>query len=144
MIRQATRYDKPEIIETMKLFRRESNIQQYQGLDNVDYWNRLLDHILAGAGVIFIEEGKGLLMALITPTVWCDKTFYMQELAWYVKPEHRNTPLGYKLLKQYVKYGQELKKQGRIVMFCMAKMVTSPDIKYDRFGFSKLDENWIQ
>ena len=144
MIRQATRYDKPEIIETMKLFRRESNIKQYQGLDNVDYWNRLLDHILAGAGVIFIEEGKGLLMALIAPTVWCDKTFYMQELAWYVKPEHRNTPLGYKLLKQYVKYGQELKEQGRITMFCMAKMVTSPDIKYDRFGFSKLDENWIQ
>lgn len=144
MIRQATRYDKPEIIETMKLFRRESNIKQYQGLDNVDYWNRLLDHILTGAGVIFIEEGKGLLMALITPTVWCDKTFYMQELAWYVKPEHRNTPLGYKLLKQYVKYGQELKEQGRIAMFCMAKMVTSPDIKYDRFGFSKLDENWIQ
>lgn len=144
MIRQATRYDKPEIIETMKLFRRESNIEQYQGLDNEPYWNRLLDHILAGSGVVFIEEGKGLLMALITHTAWCDKTFYMQELAWYVKPEHRNTPLGYKLLKHYVQYGKQLKEQGRIVMFCIAKMVTSPDIKYDRFGFSKLDENWIQ
>jgi len=144
MIRTATKYDKTEIIEMMKLFRKESDIKQYQGLDNEPYWNRLLDHILAGAGVIYIEEGKGLLMALITHTAWCDKTYYMQELAWYVKPEFRNTPLGFKLLKKYVEFGNELKEQGRIVMFCMAKMITSPDIKYDRFGFSKLDENWIQ
>ena len=54
MIRTATKYDKAEIIETMKLFRKESNIKQYQDLDNEPYWNRLLDHILAGAGVVFI------------------------------------------------------------------------------------------
>jgi hypothetical protein len=29
-------------------------------------------------------------------------------------------------------------------MFAIAKMVTSPDIKYGKFGFNKLDENWIQ
>ena len=29
-------------------------------------------------------------------------------------------------------------------MFAIAKMVTSPDIKYEKFGFKKLDENWIQ
>lgn len=144
MIRQATRYDKPELIEMMKAFRLESKIEQYKTLDNEPYWNRLLDAMLAGAGVVFIEEGKGLLMALITHTPFCDKTFFMQELAWYVKPEFRHTTVGYRLLKQYVKYGQELKEQGRIIMFCMGKMVTSPDIKYDKFGFSKLDENWIQ
>lgn len=144
MIRQATKQDKPQIIELMKLFRAESNIKQYQGLDNEPYWNRLLDTILAGAGIIFIEDNVGLIMALITPTVWCDKTLYMQELAWYVKPEQRNTTVGYRLLKKYVDYGNELKAQGRIAMFAIAKMVTSPDIKYGKFGFTKLDENWIQ
>lgn len=144
MIRQATRQDKAQIIELMKLFRAESNIKQYQDLDNEPYWNRLLDTILAGAGIIFIEDGVGLIMALITPTVWCDKTLYMQELAWYVKPESRNTTVGYRLLKKYVDYGNELKAQGRIAMFAIAKMVTSPDIKYGKFGFTKLDENWIQ
>lgn len=144
MIRQATKYDKTEIIALMKLFRAESKIEQYKGLDNESYWNRLLDTILAGAGVIYIEEGKGLIMGLICPTIWCDKTFYMQELAWYVKPEFRHTTIGYKLLKKYVEHGQKLKEEGRIAMFCIAKMVTSPDIKYDRFGFSKLDENWMQ
>jgi N-acetylglutamate synthase-like GNAT family acetyltransferase len=144
MIRQATRQDKPQIIEMMKLFRAEADIVQYRNLDNEPYWNRLLDTILAGAGIIFIEDNVGLIMALITPTVWCDKTLYMQELAWYVVPDKRNTSVGYRLLKKYVDYGNQLKQEGRIAMFAIAKMVTSPDVKYGKFGFSKLDENWIQ
>jgi N-acetylglutamate synthase-like GNAT family acetyltransferase len=144
MIRKATRQDKAQIIEMMKLFRAESNIKQYQGLDNEPYWNRMLDTILAGAGVVFIEDEVGLIMAIITPTIWCDKTLYMQELAWYVKPEQRNTSIGYRLLKKYIEYGNELKSEGRIAMFAIAKMITSPDIKYGKFGFTKLDENWIQ
>ena len=143
-MRQATRHDKTAIIELMQEFRKEAAITEYANLDNEPYWQRLLDNILAGAGVIFFEEGKGLLMALITHTVWCDKTLYMQELAWYVKPEYRRTTLGYKLLKQYVDYGKELKESGRIKFFCIAKLPSSPDIKYDRFGFRKLDDNWMQ
>ncbi|CAB4121431.1 GNAT domain containing protein [uncultured Caudovirales phage] len=144
MIRQATKHDKPQIIELMKLFRAESNIKQYQGLDNEPYWNRLLDTILAGAGIIYIEDGVGLIMGLISPTIWCDKTLYMQELAWYVTPQKRNTSVGYRLLKKYIEYGNELKSQGRIKMFAIAKMISSPDVKYQKFGFTKLDENWIQ
>jgi N-acetylglutamate synthase-like GNAT family acetyltransferase len=144
MIRQATKQDKKQIIELMQLFRAESGIKQYKNLDNEIYWNKLLDTILAGAGIIFIEDGVGLIMAIITPTIWCDKTLYMQELAWYVKPEQRNTSIGYRLLKKYVEYGNKLKNEGRISMFAIAKMVTSPDIKYGKFGFTKLDENWIQ
>jgi N-acetylglutamate synthase-like GNAT family acetyltransferase len=144
MIRKATRQDKQQIIEIMKLFRAESNINQYQNIDNEIYWNKLLDTILSGAGIIFIEDGVGLIMAIITPTIWCDKTLQMQELAWYVIPEKRNTSIGYRLLKKYVDYGNELKAQGRISLFAIAKMVTSPDIKYGKFGFTKLDENWIQ
>lgn len=144
MIRQATKYDKTQIIEMMKLFRAESHIEQYRDLDNVDYWNRLLDNILAGQGIIYIEDGIGLIMGVVIPTIWCDKTLVLNELAWYVKPEHRNTTVGYRLLKAYVDYGKQLKESGRIKMFTIAKMVTSPDLKYGRFGFSKLDEIWIQ
>jgi len=144
MIRQATRQDKQQIIKMMKLFRAESNIVQYQGLNNEPYWNRLLDTILAGAGIIYLENDVGLIMAIITPTIWCDKTLGMQELAWYVIPEKRNTSIGYRLLKKYVEYGNKLKQEGRIVMFSMTKMITSPDVKYNKFGFSKLEENWIQ
>ena len=144
MIRQATKYDKTEIIKMMQLFRSEADIEQYRHLDNVVYWNKLLDSILAGHGIIFLEEGKGLIMALITHTAWCDRTFQMYELAWYVKPEYRNTTVGYRLLKEYIDYGKQLKEQGRIKLFSIAKMISSPNIKYDKFGFNKLDETWIQ
>ena len=144
MIRQATKYDKTEIIEMMQLFRAEADIEQYRHLDNIVYWNKLLDSILAGQGIIFLEEGKGLIMALITHTAWCDRTFQMYELAWYVKPEYRNTTVGYRLLKEYIDYGKQLKEQGRIKLFSIAKMVSSPNIKYDKFGFNKLYETWIQ
>jgi len=144
MIRQATKYDKPQIIELMKLFRSEANIKQYHSLNNEEYWNKLLDVILAGAGIIYIEDNVGLLMALITHTLWCDKTFYMQELAWYVKPEQRNTSIGYRLLKKYIEYGKKLKEEGRICMFAIGKLPSSPNVKYEKFGFAKLDENWIQ
>ena len=144
MIRQANKYDKIQIIELMKCFRKESQIQEYQNLENETYWNSLLDSILAGQGVVYLEDNVGLIMALITPTIWCNKTLAMHELAWYVKPEHRGGTVGYRLLKAYVDYGKQLKADGRIKMFTMTKMVTSPDLKYDRFGFRKLDENWVQ
>jgi GNAT superfamily N-acetyltransferase len=144
MIRKATKYDKTQIIEMMQLFRAESHIEQYKDLDNVAYWNELLDNILAGQGIIYIEDNVGLIMGLIVPTIWCNKTLALHELAWYVKPEYRNTTTGYRLLKAYVEYGKQLKAQDRIKMFTITKMVTSPDIKYGKFGFAKLDENWVQ
>ena len=128
----------------MKCFREESNIEHYKDLDNVKYWNELLDNIFAGAGVIYIEDNVGLIMGLITPTIWCNKTLALHELAWWVKPECRNGTVGYRLLKAYVDYGKQLKETGRIKMFTITKMVTSPDVKYQKFGFSKLDENWVQ
>jgi GNAT superfamily N-acetyltransferase len=144
MIRQATKFDKTEIIEMMKQFRLEADLPEYIGEENEEYWNLLLDTILVGKGVVFLKEGKGLLMALIHPTIWDNRINTMQELAWYVKPEFRHTTVGYRLLKAYIEYGDELKEDGRIKFYSVSKMDTSPDIKYQKFGFRKKDENWIK
>jgi hypothetical protein len=37
-----------------------------------------------------------------------------------------------------------MKESGRIKYFVMGKMESSPDIKYEKFGFKKIDESWIQ
>jgi len=144
MIRQATKFDKTEIINMMKQFRSEADLPEYVDAENEEYWNLLLDTILVGKGVVFLEEGKGLLMALIHPTIWDNRINTMQELAWYVKPEFRNTTVGYRLLKSYIEYGDELKEDGRIKFFSVSKMDTSPNVKYQKFGFRKKDENWIK
>jgi hypothetical protein len=128
----------------MQQFRKECDIPQYRDLDNTEYWNKMLDNILAGQGVVYLEDGIGLIIGIVLPTIWCDKTFALHELAWWVHPNKRNTTVGYKLLKAYVQYGKTQKSNGRIKMFTVSKMVTSPDLNYERFGFTKLDENWIQ
>ena len=144
MIRQATKFDKTEVTEMMRMFRDEADLPEYLDAEDDSYWNLLLDTMLAGKGVNFLEEGKGLLMAIIHPTIWSNKVNTMQELAWYVKPEFRHTTIGYRLLKAYIEYGDELKEDGRIKFFSVSKMDTSPDIKYQKFGFRKKDENWIK
>lgn len=143
-MRQATRYDKPIIKDLLRSFRDESGFTELADIDDSPYLDATLDAILAGQGVVFIEEGKGLLAALITPSVWNDKTLIMHELAWYVKPEHRKSSIGYRLFKAYILFGNGLKAQGRIKYFTMSKLDTSPLLKYEKHGFKRKDENWIQ
>jgi N-acetylglutamate synthase-like GNAT family acetyltransferase len=144
MIREATKYDITQLTEMIRMFRDESPIQQYKDIDNPEYFSQLVNQILAGQGIIFVEDNIGFIMAIISPTIWCDKTFAMYELAWYVKPEYRHKTVGYKLLKSYINYANKLKEQGRIKLFTITKMTTSPDFDYSRFGFQKIEENWMQ
>jgi len=143
-MRQANKYDKTEIIEMMLQFCRESGIESLQQVDNESYWHKLLDSILAGQGIIFLEPGVGLIMGMITHSVWCDRTFGLHELAWWVKPEHRGGTVGYKLLKAYLAYGEELQRQGRIQFMVMSRLNNSPVLNYGRFGFKRIDENWMR
>lgn len=144
MIRQATKYDKLQLQEMMRMFRDESPIQQYKDIDNPEYFDSLVDSIIAGRGVIFIEDNVGFIIGLISPIIWCDKTYAMYELAWYVKPKHRMGMVGVRLLKAYIDYAKQLKEQGRIKLFTITKMVSSPDFDYSKLGFKKIEENWMQ
>ena len=143
MIRQASKYDKTQINELMLLFKTESKIKAFQKLKESDYWNNLIDSILAGRGVIYIKENEGLIAGIVLPTIWSDKIYVLHELAWYVKPEFRKTTTGYRLLNEYIKYGNQLKESGRIAFFTLSKLPTTK-LNYSKLGFAKLDENWIQ
>jgi N-acetylglutamate synthase-like GNAT family acetyltransferase len=144
VIRQATKYDRTQLQEMARMFRDESPIQQYKDIDNPDYFNSLIDSIIAGRGVIFIEDNIGFIMGIISPVIWCEKTYAMYELAWYVKPQYRMKMVGAKLLKAYINYAKQLKEQGRIKLFTITKMVSSPDFDYSKLGFQKIEENWMQ
>lgn len=144
MIREATKYDKKHIFEMLREFRKESAVPQFQTLENETTVDNLVTSIIVGRGRIFLDDDKGLLIGLITPSVWCSRTYVLHELAWYVKPEYRHTRSGYRLLKAYIDYGRRLKDEGRISYFTVSKMTSTPDINYARFGFIKIEENWIQ
>lgn len=144
MIRQATKYDKTQIIEMLREFRKEADLSNLACFYNEDYVATILDNIVSGQGAIFLEDGKGLLMSIVLPTIWDNKTFALHELAWFVRPEYRNTTIGFRLFANYIAYGKQLKENGRIAYFTMTKLDTSPNLKYEKYGFRKKDENWIQ
>jgi hypothetical protein len=52
--------------------------------------------------------------------------------------------IGIRLLNQYIDYANQLKQEGRIKLFTITKMTTSPDLDYSRFEFQKIEENWMQ
>lgn len=145
MIRQANKYDKDTIKELLRQFRDEAPIQEFKQFENVQWIDSLIDCILAGSGIIYIDDQKrGMIIGLITPVIWDNTTFQMNELAWYVKPQSRHTTIGYRLLKSYIAHGEQLQKAGRIKTFTLAKLTNSPNIKYEKYGFRKLDEIWVR
>lgn len=140
MIRQATTYDRKEIIQMMLEFQDE--VPQLKKVHNEPHWHRLLDAIFAGGGAVFLEEGKGLLMSIVTPSVFCDKTLILHEIAWYVRPEFRGGTTGYRLLDAYTKLGNDLIDKGRIAYFTVSKLATSKPVNYERLGYRKHHETW--
>lgn len=144
MIRQATKYDMSEVIGMMKKFRAESPIRELMDVEDEDYWRQMLNDIFAGRGKVFIEEGKGLLICMVLPSIWSPQILVLQELAWYVLPEYRNTTTGYRLVKAYLNYAEQLVRNDRIRYYTLNKMVSSPNLKYEKLGFRKIDEIWIQ
>jgi N-acetylglutamate synthase-like GNAT family acetyltransferase len=144
MIRQANKYDKTQIIDFMKCFRDESPLKEIFASNDETQLSNLINNILAGQGRIFIKDKVGFFMCLILPSIWNHETFVLHEIAWYVLPEYRNGTSGYKLLKAYLEYANELKNSGRIKYFTLSKIANSPNLKYEKLGFRKIDENWIQ
>lgn len=144
MIRLATKYDTSSIIKIMKQFRAESPVHELLAVDDEEHWRELLNQIFAGKGKIFYEEDKGLLISMIMPSIWSKQILVLHELAWYVLPEHRHTSIGYRLVKAYINYGEQLVSSERIRYYTLNKMVSSPNLKYEKLGFTKIDEIWVR
>jgi len=146
-IRLANKFDEPIIVEMLKHFRSATPISKMNDCDNRSYISELINHILVGRGVILLAEKNdkvvGMMIGYISKTIWDPLMLVMNELTFWVEPEYRGTSAGYKLLKTYSDYAKKLKDEGRIEMYTMSKMVNSPDIDYGRFGYQKVEENWV-
>jgi N-acetylglutamate synthase-like GNAT family acetyltransferase len=147
MIRQANRFDEPQIIEMLKHFRDNAPIKQMKECDNTQHISTLIHHILVGRGILLVAEENnvlvGMIVGYISASLWDPKLLVLNELAFWVEPEHRGSTAGYRLLKKYNELAQELVKNKRITLYTMTKMVNSPDLDYGRFGYKKVEEHWV-
>lgn len=147
-IRLADKWDIEDIIELLKHYQSETPWKRLNKCSDADYVKNIMYHIISGSGVIFLAEKEtdivGLIIGVKNVSVWDPTLITMNEMAFWVEPEHRGTSAGYKLIKSYVDYCSNLKEKNLIEAFTISKMINSPELKYDRFGFNKLEETWLQ
>jgi len=145
-IRDASPFDIPVLLDMLRQYRSQTPLPFLGEADDAVHITRLLTGVMAGKGLVLVSEAdgvNGMLVAGIAPSLWAPDKLVMTEWAYWVNPEARGTSAGYRLLRAYAEHGQALKAQGRIEAFLISKMVNSPDLKYDRFGFTKLEEFWV-
>jgi len=148
MIRQASVDDTETIIGMLEHYRQASPLAVHA--ETTDATARLMLKIMfeQNRGIIFLAEKAGqvigLLVAIKNFNIWDQKALCLNELAFWVEPEHRGGTAGHRLLKAYCDVANYMKSAGEIKYFTISKMVTSPDLDYGRWGFAKLEESWSQ
>ena len=148
MIRQASKFDIPKIIEMLLNFGKVAPIEVLRQAEAGNYIEGLLTEIIIGSGFILLAEKDnevvGMIIGGIIPNVWNPKVKQCSEIAYWVEPEFRGGTIAYKLLKAYFAECDKMMKSGRIQMYTMSKMISSPDLNYQKFGLSKLEETWVK
>jgi L-amino acid N-acyltransferase YncA len=147
MIRKANRHDIPAVLDMLRQYRSETPLDFLRDANDAEYVTQMLNELIAGRGVVLLAEIEGqaigMMIAAVMPSIWSPKHFVLTEFAYYVEPEHRGSTAGYRLLRSYLDEAIALKDSGRICNAFISKMTNSPDLKYSRFGFSKLEEFWV-
>jgi hypothetical protein len=147
MIRTATKYDINSLVEMMRQYASEAPIEILKNPDYQDpsYVQKFLYSLIAGQGFILVDKQlNGMLLAVIVPNVWCPKVLELKELAWWVKPEHRNGTLGGKLWLEFNNQGNKMLESGRVKIVTTSSMVTSPKLDYVKRGFKQLETTYYK
>ena len=87
------------------------------------------------------NELTGMLLAIKSPFLWDNNKIIMNEIAYWVEPEHRGSTAGYRLLKEYVDICDELHEDGKIFNYTMSQM-HGQSLDYSRFGLKPREYTW--
>ena len=146
MIRVANKFDMPRLIEMLWNYHNSGSIKGLE-ITNDRTATKILNIIFAGAGVALVSEKNnevtGMLLAICTPFMWDNSKLVMNEIAYWVEPEHRGSTAGYRLLKKYTEMCDEMRDNNRIVNYTLSQM-EGQELDYSRFGFRPIEHTWSQ
>jgi hypothetical protein len=147
MIRNATPFDMPALIELMRGYVSDAPMETLkdQSLHNEAHVKSLLTSLMVGRGFILTEDqGRGFIAAMIIQNVWCPSVYELHELAWWVKPEHRGGTVGGRLWKEFDMLAQDLLDNGRVQVVCSSVIADSPKINYEKRGYKLMQKTYFK
>ena len=144
MIRQANKFDIPVLAEMLWHYHASGNLPDFE-IESDETGLKILSTIIAGAGIALVSEQEnevtGMLLAICAPFMWDHKKLVMNEIAFWVEPEHRGGTAGYRLMKEYLRLCDEMKESGRI-QFCTMSQMEGQELNYARFGLKPIEHTW--
>ena len=147
MIREANKHDMPELLQMMRDYSTQTPVPALQAAAAHDeaHVANLMMQMMAGRGFVLIDnESRGFIAALITTNVWCPEVYELHELAWWVKPEHRNGTVGGRLWKEFDRLATDLIDDGRIDVAVTAVMANNTWIDYTKRGYSPMQATFFR
>tara|TARA_R110000868_G_scaffold144994_1_gene364828 strand:- start:262 stop:711 length:450 start_codon:yes stop_codon:yes gene_type:complete len=147
MIREANKHDMPQLLQMMRDYSTQTPVPALQAAEAHDeaHVANLMTQMMAGRGFVLIDnESRGFIAALITTNVWCPDVYELHELAWWVKPEHRNGTVGGRLWKEFDRLATDLIDDGRIDVAVTAVMANNTWIDYTKRGYSPMQATFFR
>ena len=147
MIREANKHDMPQLLQMMRDYSTQTPVPALQEATAHDeaHVANLMTQMMAGRGFVLIDnESRGFIAALITTNVWCPEVYELHELAWWVKPEHRNGTVGGRLWKEFDRLAPDLIDDGRIDVAVTAVMANNTWIDYTKRGYSPMQATFFR
>lgn len=147
MIRLATRYDIPRLLEIVEAYAYENPIKCLGKQHNhfPKYVEELLFSIIAGRGFIYIDNNmRGAIVAIKQGNVWSPKVKELNELLWWVEPEYRNGTIGGRLWKAFDERAEAMLKAGDIDFVVTSISANGPLIDYTKRGYAPLGASFVR
>ena len=147
MIREANKHDMPQLLQMMRDYSTQTPVPALQAAAAHDeaHVANLMMQMMAGRGFVLIDnESRGFIAAMITTNVWCPEVYELHELAWWVKPEHRNGTVGGRLWKEFDRLATDLIDDGRIDVAVTAVMANNSWIDYTKRGYAPMQATFFR
>ena len=147
MIRLATRYDIPRLLEIVEAYAYENPIKKLGHTKNhhPKHVEELLFGIILGKGFAYIDDNmRGAIVALKNRNIWAPNVIELNELLWWVEPEYRNGTVGGRLWKAFDDHAELMLKNGEIDFVITSISANGPLIDYRKRGYHPVGAAFVK
>jgi len=147
MIRKATRYDIPRLLEIVEAYAFENPIAVLGKQANHDpkYVESLLFGIIMGRGFVYIDNHmRGAIIGIKNQNIWCPKVRELNELLWWVEPEYRNGTIGGRLWKAFDQEATQMLGSGDVHCVITSVSASGPLIDYTKRGYKAVGASFVK